>query len=138
MIHSRDAYEAVFEILKEKRSTLTRVVIHSFIGSFEQAKNFLDLDCYISFNGIITYKPREEKKPGASDPGLAGAVEQVPLERILLETDCPYLSPQEVRGTRNIPENVKYVAKKIAEVKGVDVEEVEEQTTKNAREVFGI
>lgn len=138
MIHSRDAYEAVYEILKETRSKLSNVVIHSFIGSYPQAKKFLDLNCYISFNGIITYKPRKEKIPGASDPGLAEAVEKVPLERILLETDCPYLSPQAVRGTRNVPENVKYVAEEIAEVKGIDVEEVEEQTTRNAREVFGI
>lgn len=138
MIHSRDAYEEVYEILKEKRAGLKNVVIHSFIGSYDQAKTFLDLDCYISFNGIITYKPRKEKKPGASDPGLAVAVEKVPLDRILLETDCPYLSPQALRGTRNVPKNVKYVAEKIAEVKNIDVRMVEEQTTKNAKEVFGI
>jgi len=138
MIHSRDSYEDVYEILKETRSKLSNVVIHSFIGSYSQAKKFLDLDCYLSFNGIITYKPRKEKMPGGSDPGLVEAVEKVPLDKILLETDCPYLSPQQVRGTRNIPENVKYVVEKIAEVKGIDVGEVENQTTKNAKEVFGI
>ncbi|OGE80954.1 MAG: hypothetical protein A2826_00305 [Candidatus Doudnabacteria bacterium RIFCSPHIGHO2_01_FULL_43_23] len=138
MIHSRDAYEAVYEILKESRNKLANVVIHSFISSYEEAKKFLDLDCYISFNGIITYKPSKEKKPGLSDPGLFEAVEKVPLERTLLETDCPYLAPQKVRGTRNIPKNVEYVAEKIAEVKGLEKGSVEEQTTKNARLVFGI
>jgi len=138
MIHSRDAYEDVYQMLKQHRDRLKNVIIHSFIGSPEQAKLFTDLNCYISFNGIITYKPRKEKVAGGSDPYLREAVKQVPLNRILLETDCPYLAPDPVRGTRNVPVNVKYVAEKIAEVKGVSVDEVEKQTTENARKALSI
>lgn len=138
MIHCRDAYDDILEILEEYRASLKNVVIHSFIGSLEHAKKFFDLGCYVSFNGIITYKPRTEKLPGQSDPTLLDAVKAAPLERITLETDCPYLSPEPVRGTRNTPLNVKYVAQKIAELKGIAVEEVERQTTENAKKVFGI
>lgn len=138
MIHYRDAYDDVLKILQEHRDGLKNVVIHSFIGSLEQSQKFLELGCYVSFNGIITYKPRQQKLPGQSDPILLEAVKAAPLERIMLETDCPYLSPEPVRGTRNMPLNVRYVAQKIAELKGIDVMEVEQQTTENARKVFGI
>lgn len=138
MVHSRDAYEDVYEILKNTAFKPRAIVIHSFIGSVEQAEKFLDLGCYISFNGIITYKPRKEKKPGQSDPGLADAVKAVPLDRILLETDCPYLSPEPNRGKRNVPGNVKLVAEKIAAVKGLNVDEVGIVTTDNARKALGI
>ena len=138
MVHSRDAYEAIFEILKEYQSRLPAVIIHSFIGSWEQARKFLDIGCYISYNGIITYKPRKEKKPGQSDPELLQAVKNTPLDRILLETDSPYLSPEPLRGQRNVPQNVKYVAQKLAEIKKVDMEEIERQTAKNAKAVFSI
>ncbi|PIR97095.1 MAG: hypothetical protein COT91_03260 [Candidatus Doudnabacteria bacterium CG10_big_fil_rev_8_21_14_0_10_41_10] len=138
MVHCRDAYDDIFEILNNRTDRPKKIVIHSFIGSWEVVKKFLDLGCYMSLNGIITYKPRKEKKPGQSDPNLLEAVKNTPLEKIILETDCPYLSPEPVRGTRNYPMNVKYVAQKLAEIQGIDVKEVEEQTTKNAREVFKI
>jgi TatD DNase family protein len=138
VVHSRDAYEPIYDILKEQRSQLKQVIIHSFIGNWAQAEKFLDLDCYISFNGIITYKPRKEKQPGQSEPGLQEAVVKTPLNRILLETDCPYLSPEPLRGERNVPENVKYVALKIAALKDMEPEEVEAQTTENAKAVYGL
>lgn len=138
MVHSRDAYEDVYEIIKGYAPALRAVVVHSFIGNWAQAEKFLSLGCYISFNGIITYKPRKEKKPGQSDPGLLEAVRLTSLDRILLETDCPYLAPEPVRGSRNLPTNVKIVAQKIAELKGIDVAEVERQTVENAKKAFAI
>jgi len=138
VIHSRDAYDDIAEILKERRAKLPQVIIHSFIGSVEQAQIFLDLNCYISFNGIITYKPRKEKKAGQSEPDLQEAVKLVPLNRILLETDCPYLAPDTARGTRNTPLNVVRVAEKVAELKGISFDEVAKRTSENARLVFGI
>ncbi|MBI4054307.1 MAG: TatD family hydrolase [Candidatus Doudnabacteria bacterium] len=137
MVHSRDAYEDIYQIIKPRMSGLRAVVIHSFIGNWKQAEMFLDLGCFLSFNGIVTYKPRKEKKPGGSDPGLLEAVANTPLDKILLETDCPYLSPEPFRGQRNFPFRVKFVAEKIAAIKRLPVEEVERQTTANARKAFG-
>lgn len=138
MVHSRDAYEAIYQVIKRHRGRLREVVIHSFIGNWEQAKKFLDIGCHIGFNGIITYKPRKEKKPGGSDPKLLEAVGKVALDRILLETDCPYLAPVPYRGKRSEPVYVKFVAEKIAEIKELSIEEVELVTTANARKLFRI
>lgn len=138
MVHSRDSSADICKVLKEHIKKVPAAIIHSFIGNWEEAKPFLDLGCYFSFNGIITYKPRKERKPGESDPNLLEAVKLIPLDKILLETDCPYLAPQSVRGTRNLPVNVKYVAEKIAEIKGLAVEEVARVTTETARKLFEI
>ncbi|MDP2933926.1 MAG: TatD family hydrolase [bacterium] len=138
VVHSRDAYEDVYDIIKIFAGDLKSIIIHSYIGSGEQLKKFVDLGCFVSFNGIITFKPRKEKKPGQSDPTLLEAVKDAPLDRILLETDCPWLSPEPLRGQRNLPVNVKYVAAKIAEIKGISVAEVEKQATENTRKVYGI
>ena len=93
MVHSRDAYADIYKILKEHSGALRGIIIHSFIGNWDEAQKFLELGCCIGFNGIITYKPRKEKIAGGSDPGLLEAVKNIPLERIVLETDAPYLSP---------------------------------------------
>jgi len=143
MVHCRDAYEDVYDILKkhEAQSTkhkLTGIVIHSFIGNGKEAKKFLDIGCFLSFNGIVTYKPRKEKIPGGSDPGLLEAAKSTPLERIVLETDAPYLAPEPMRGTRNEPICVKFVAEKIAKLKGISAEEVSRRTTENTRKLFGV
>lgn len=138
MVHSRDAYSDIRRILEDYKGKLRAVVIHSFIGSWEEAKPFVDAGFYISFNGIITFKPRKERKPGQSDPELLEVVKRVSIERILLETDSPYLSPEPLRGQRNGPQNVKYVAQKLAEIKKLDLEVVEKQTTINAKKAFGL
>ncbi|MDP3964030.1 MAG: TatD family hydrolase [bacterium] len=138
MVHSRDAYADIHAIIKEWRAKLTGVIIHSFIGSWDEAKKFLDLDCHISFNGIITYKPRKEKLPGSADPGLHEAVKNTPLDHILLETDSPYLSPAPHRGERNNPSKIKFVAQKIAELKHAGDALIAEETTANARKLFTI
>ena len=102
-------------------------VVHCFMGRWSQAEKLMEMGFYFGFNGLITYARDYDK-----------VIDKLPLERILLETDCPYLTPEPHRGERNEPLYVKYVAEKIAEIKKIKLEQVAEQTTKNARELFGI
>lgn len=137
MIHCRDplrrsdseasAYDDLLELLAEHFDG--RVNIHSFTGTWEQAKKFLARGYTIGLNGIITFD-----KTGRTEE----VIKNTPLEKILLETDAPYLTPVPHRGKRNEPLFVEYVARKIAEIKEVSREEVMEQTTNNALEFFGI
>ena len=106
-----------------------RGVIHCFTGNYEAARAYLDLGFYLSFAGIITFKNAE---------ALREVVRRVPLERILVETDSPYLTPVPHRGKRNEPAYVRLVAETIATVKGLTFEEVARTTTDNARRLFGI
>src|SRR3989338_4846460 len=106
--------------------------MHFFTGNLEQAKRYINLGFYISFSGVITFSPRKEDVACAYDE----IIKNIPLEKILVETDCPYVAPVPHRGKRNEPQYVKYVAHKIAELRGMSFEEVAEQTTKNARELF--
>lgn len=129
IVHSRDAYDDLLSILIEKGSGV-RGVVHCFLGTPEQAKKFLDLGLYVSFTGIITFKN--------AAPSLLDTVRQVPLARIMAETDAPFLAPVPYRGKRNEPSYVQEVARKIAELKGLSYEEVDSVTTKNARELFHI
>ncbi len=129
IIHSRRAYPEIMEILKkekEKNPGLSGVV-HCFVGRFSQAEEFLKLGFLISFTGIITYARDYDK-----------VIKAIPLEKIMIETDAPLISPEPYRGKRNEPLYVKYVAEKIAEIKGLSFEEVSAATTKNAEKLFGI
>lgn len=130
IFHCRKAYNDLLEILKSKiynpKSNL-KGVLHCFMGKWSQAEQFLEMGFYLGFNGLITYCRDYDK-----------VIKNIPLEKILVETDCPYLSPEPHRGERNEPLYVKFVAQKIAEIKGIDFEEVAKQTTKNARELFRI
>ena len=134
ILHCRDskagstgtAYPEMIDILKNGYTDLGGVV-HSYTGSLDEAKRFLDLGLYLGFNGIITFARQYDE-----------VVKYVPLDRILLETDAPYLTPEPYRGQRNEPVYVIEVAKKIAELKNISVEEVAEQTTKNCKELFGL
>lgn len=101
--------------------------VHSFVGRWSQAQQFLEMGFHLGFNGIITFARDYDR-----------VVRETPLERILLETDCPYLTPIPFRGQRNEPLYVKYVAEKIAELKNITFEEVAGQTTKNAKKLFNI
>lgn len=103
-------------------------VIHCFAANWSMAQEFLSQGFYIGFTGIITY-------PNAG-PDLLEVVVKTPLNRILLETDCPYLAPQPWRGQRCEPWHVKYTAEKIAEIRNITLEEVEQQTKQNARQLF--
>mgnify|MGYP001576599501 FL=1 len=133
IIHCRDAHNDLLEILRLEVQ-LPSGVMHFFTGALEQAKKYIDLGFYVSFSGVVTFPPRKGETAGAYDE----IIKNIPLEKILIETDCPYVAPVPHRGKRNEPAYVKYVAHKIAELKGVSFGEVAEQTTKNARELFGI
>ncbi len=133
IVHTRptkgtfDAYDDEINILRQ--AGYFHGVIHSFLGTFEQAQEFLQMGFYLSFNGIVTFKNAQTVQEVA---------QKVPLERMLLETDAPYLTPVPYRGKRNEPSYVEYVARKIAELKNISLEEVAEVTTNNARRLFGI
>lgn len=125
IIHVRDAYEDCLERLVAGHPT----VIHCFSGTRQHAKAFLDLGCYISISGIVTFKNAEE---------LRQVVLETPLERLLVETDAPYLAPMPYRGKPNEPAYVKIVAEKVAEIKQIPVHDVIVQTGKNACGLFGL
>ncbi len=133
IIHCREAYDDLFLILEQavKQGKLPkRGVNHCFLGTREQAKKFIDLGFYLSFTGIITFK-----NAGAE---LLQVVKETPLDRIMVETDAPYLAPQAFRGKRNEPSYVVEVAKKIAELKNITLEEACTFTTQNAEQLFGL
>ncbi len=134
IIHCRDAYNDLLNILKEYKTSGWRGVIHCFNASRETAEEFLKLGFYIGFTGTITY----QKSGLDEEPEIYKAVKNTPLNKILIETDCPYLAPVPKRGRRNEPLFVKYVAEKVAEIKKIGFNEVEKQTALNAVELFRI
>ena len=125
--HIRDAHMDMITLLKEHKSILSGGIMHCFSGSWEIAREYLKLGFYISFAGPVTFKKA---------PKLQEAARNVPLERLLIETDSPYMAPEPVRGRRNEPGNVRYIAEKIAELRGMPFEELAERTTQNARNLF--
>ena len=129
VVHERDAASEGAELLRSEGEGKLYGVIHCFTGSYEAARAYLDLGFYISFTGIITFKNAE---------ALRDVVRRVPLERILVETDSPYLTPVPHRGKRNEPAYVRLVAETVANVKGVTLEEVARVTTDNTRQLFRI
>ena len=112
------------------RCNYYRGVVHSFVGNWDQAKQYLDMGFYLGFNGIIF------KKIEGID--FNEIIKKTPLNRILLETDCPFLSPPQCKNQRNEPLNVKYVADRIAEIKNINFEEIAEITFQNAKKLFRI
>lgn len=129
IIHDRDANHEVMEILKEERAFDGGVVLHCYSGSADLAKQYIKRGAYISIAGPITYKNARK---------TVEVVEQIPLEYLFIETDAPYLTPVPHRGERNESSYVAYTAKRIAEIKGITLEEVAHQTTENAKKFFGI
>lgn len=133
IIHTRpssgsfDAYEDVMKIIAD--SGYTKGVVHCFGGTLEQARDFIDMGLLVSFTGIVTFKNAKD---------LQAIVKQVPLDKMMVETDAPYLSPEPFRGKRNEPAYVEYVARQVAMLKGVSFEEVAETTTATARKFFNI
>lgn len=127
VIHTRDAAIDTIQILKE-HPVNRKGIFHCCPLNQELIKEGLKLGYYISFSGNITFKNAKSE----------ACVSLVPLDKILIETDCPYLSPEPNRGKRNDSRNVKYVASKIAEIKGVELEEIAKITYENANKVFGI
>jgi TatD DNase family protein len=131
VIHCREAEADTVRMLRadfERRGPV-RAVMHSFTGDLATAQACLDMGLYISFAGMLTYKNAQ---------ALRDVAAQVPLDRLLVETDCPYLAPVPVRGKRNEPAFVKHTAACLAEVKGRSLEIIAEHTTRNARALFGL
>ena len=127
VIHIREAFEDVISILRNPDFLNARGVIHCFTGDYENAKGFIDLGFFISFSGIVTFKNAEN---------VRDAAKRIPLDRMLIETDSPYLAPVPFRGKKNEPAYVKHVAEKIAELRGMSYEHIAEITTTNAKELF--
>jgi len=128
-IHNRDAHEDVVKILREEKANEVGGVMHSFSGSWETAKMCLDLGFHLSFGGPITFKNARVPKE---------VLAQTPLDRLLIETDSPYLTPHPYRGKRNESAHVKLVAEAAAAIKGISWEEMAQITYANALERFGI
>ena len=128
LIHSREAASDTLYVMKEYAQGL-RGVIHCFSYSKEIAQEYVKMGFYIGIGGVVTFKNAKKLKEVAA---------AVPIERILLETDCPYMAPEPYRGKRNQSGYLSYVAEQIAAIKGMPVEEVIEQTENNAREMYRI
>jgi len=129
VVHVREAYEDAVSILKSEHAGDVGGVIHCFSGDLKVAKDCLDMGFYISVGGILTF---------ANSQALGETIKALPMERIVLETDAPYLTPVPYRGKRNEPAYVVYVAKALAYLKGVTFQEVAEATTLNAVKLFGL
>lgn len=127
-VHDREAHKDTFDILNEYNKNST-VVMHCFSGSVEFARECVKKGFYIAIGGVVTFKNAIKMKEVAKD---------VPLDRLLLETDAPYLTPVPYRGKENQPAYVKYVAEEIAKIRGISFEEIDKITTENAQKVFGL
>ena len=127
IIHVREATDEVFQVLDSLGGSMPRGVFHAFSGSWETYDRISRYgDFMVGIGGVVTYK----------NAGVAKSIERIPLERIVLETDCPYLTPVPMRGKRNDSSYLAYIAEKIAQVKGCTLEEVAAATTANAKEMF--
>lgn len=128
IIHSREAAQDTMDMMKEQGAGLSGV-IHCFSYSPEMAREYVNMGYYIGVGGVVTFKNAKKLKE---------TVQRIPLERILLETDCPYLAPVPFRGKRNSSQYLTYVAEAIGELKGISSQEVIQVTDKNAREMYGL
>ena len=129
VIHDRDAHQDVINILKKEHAGINGGIIHCFSGSWEHAKECLNMGFYISFAGPLTFRNARVPVEVAS---------KLPLDRILIETDSPYLSPHPYRGEVNEPARVLHVAERLSEIRGLDLDKIEEITTANAKTIFRI
>lgn len=127
IIHSRDAAQECFDIIKE--SGVNKGVIHCYSGSAQMALDYISMGYYIGIGGVVTYSNAKK---------TVEVVEAIPIDRIVIETDCPYLSPVPNRGKRNDSLNLKYVVEKIAEIKNMSHNDVARITTSNAKELYSI
>ena len=126
VIHSRESTDAIIAILKKEAIAGLEGVFHCFSGTADQGKAILDLGFFLGIGGVLTFK----------NSGLSEQIRDIPLDRILLETDSPYLAPAPYRGKRNVPVYLMYVAEKLAELRNVDLAEIAAQTTANTEYLF--
>jgi len=127
IVHTRDARQDTLDIIREHGDVEVGGVLHCFTESWDMAKKALDYNYYVSFSGIVTFKNAAE---------LRGVVKQVPMDRILVETDSPYLAPVPHRGKANEPKYVVEVGEFMAELRGTTIEEMAEITRNNTRDLF--
>lgn len=129
VVHTRDALEDTYEIIKSEGVGPRGGIMHSFSGTYEEAKKFMSLGLLISFSGVVTFKKALDVQEAAL---------KLPLDKILVETDAPYLAPMPYRGKENQPGYTRYTAEKIAELRNITLKEVAEQTNANAMRIFGL
>lgn len=127
VIHSRETLDLNIEIVGRHAGERLRGIFHCFTGTVEQGRQIIEMGFYLGIGGVVTFR----------NSGLAEVIAALPLDAIVLETDAPYLTPHPYRGKRNESAYTRLVAQKIAEVRGISIEEVSEATTRNARQVFG-
>jgi TatD DNase family protein len=128
IIHTREARDDTLKVMQEENAADIGGVMHCFTEDWDMAKQALDMNFYISFSGIVTFKSAQE---------LMEVAKQVPEDRILIETDSPYLAPVPYRGKTNYPAYVRYVAEHIANLRGTTLEHIAEVTTNNYHQLFG-
>ena len=126
VVHSREATELTFDILKDSGA---KGVLHSFSGSAQMAEEYVKRGFFISFSGTVTFKNAKK---------TVEAAKVVPMDRVLCETDCPYLTPEPYRGKTNMPSYVSYVARRLSEIKNIEYKKMQEALLCNARSFFGI
>ena len=127
VIHSRESTDACIASVRQHQNGRLRGIFHCFSGTHEQALQIINAGFYLGIGGVLTYK----------NSGLAAAIKDVPIGHLVLETDAPYLSPAPLRGKRNESSYLTHIATKLAEVKGIPIEEIENITTANAEKIFG-
>ncbi len=127
VVHTRNSDTETYEVLKSYKNKRLKGVIHCFVSDYAFAKKVLDLGFYLSFNGIITYK---------SGNSIYESIKNSPIDRIILETDAPYLTPEGYRNEINQPKFIPVIAEKVAEIRGVSLEILKEQVYKNSLELF--
>ncbi len=127
VIHSRNSIDDCLEIVGQHQKGKLKGIFHCFTESLDSAQKIMDLGFYMGIGGVLTYK----------NSGLAEVVRDIPMEYLVLETDAPYLTPVPFRGKRNESSYIKYVAEKLADVKGISLEDVAKITTTNAEKIFG-
>ncbi len=126
IVHSRNAEDETYEILKNSKKNL-KILMHCFTGSLSFALKLMELDSYFSASGIITFK---------NSTDLQNTFKELPLERLLIETDSPFLAPEPMRGKKNEPSFVRFTLKKLSELKNVDTEQLDKITTDNFNRLF--
>lgn len=128
VIHVRNSFDEVFEVLDNEPKSNLKGVFHCFSGDLSQARKCIDLGFMIGIGGVVTFK----------NSGLDKVLENVSLEKVLLETDSPYLAPVPFRGKRNESSYIEIIANRLAEIKNISIDEVAEITTSNAEDLFGL
>ncbi len=129
VLHIRDAYEKVIDILKTEGIPKAGGVVHSFLSTEHHARQFIDLNLYLGIGGPITFKKNQD---------LRETIKKIPVENLIIETDCPYLTPVPKRGHRNEPAFVQYVAQEISKIKKIPIIDLEELLCENAADLFAL